>query len=248
MVAVAGAGLAAGGINTIVGSGSLITFPTLLAVGLPPVTANVTNTIGLIPGVVSGAIGYRRELRGQRARIIRLSVAGMAGGSLGAVLLLISPSSTFERVIPFLILVAVVLTILQSRLARRVATRRRSGRREEGPVLLGAVFATGVYGGYFGAAQGVILLALLSVFITDHLQRLNAVKNVVAVLINGVAAILFVVVADIRWEVAMVEAAGAIVGGQLGATVGRRLSPTLLRAAIVAVGLTVSVKLFLDAS
>jgi uncharacterized membrane protein YfcA len=246
MAAVAGAGLAAGAINTIVGSGSLITFPTLLAIGLPPVTANVTNTIGLVPGVVSGAIGYRKELSGQRTRAVRLSVAGMAGGILGAVLLLTSPSSTFEKVIPFLILVAVALTVIQPRLARGVA-RRRSGRREEGPVLLGAVFATGVYGGYFGAAQGVILLALMGVFIADDLQRLNAVKNVVAVAINGVAAILFVVVADIRWEVAVVEAAGAIVGGQLGATVGRRLSPTLLRAAIVLVGLAVSIKLLLDA-
>jgi uncharacterized protein len=247
MAAVAGAGLVAGTVNTIVGSGSLITFPTLLAVGLPPVAANVTNTVGLVPGVVSGAIGYRRELRGQLTRTVRLSVAGGAGGTVGAVLLLSLPSSTFEKVIPFLILVAVVLTIAQPRLQREMAGRRRSGGREEGPALLVSVFAIGIYGGYFGAAQGVILLALMGIFLNDHLQRLNAVKNVVAVVINGVAAVLFVIVADVRWPVALVEAGGAIVGGQIGATVGRRLSPAVLRAAIVVIGLAVSIKLFFDA-
>ena len=153
MAAVAGAGLVAGAVNTIVGSGSLITFPTLLALGLPPVAANVTNTVGLVPGVVSGVIGYRRELRGQLARVLRLSLAGLAGGTAGAVLLLSLPSSTFEKVIPFLILVAVVLTIAQPRLQREMAGRRRSGRREEGPALLVSVFAIGIYGGYFGAAR-----------------------------------------------------------------------------------------------
>jgi uncharacterized protein len=247
MAAVAGAGLVAGAVNTIVGSGSLITFPTLLALGLPPVAANVTNTVGLVPGVVSGVIGYRRELRGQLARVLRLSLAGLAGGTAGAVLLLSLPSSTFEKVIPFLILVAVVLTIAQPRLQREMAARRRSGRREEGPVLLMSVFAIGIYGGYFGAGQGVILLALMGIFLNDHLQRLNAVKNVIAIVINGVAAILFIIVADVRWPVALIEAAGAIAGGQIGATVGRRLSPGVLRGAIVIIGLAVSVKLFFDA-
>ena len=128
-----------------------------------------------------------------------------------------------------------------------MAGRRRSGRREEGPALLVSVFAIGIYGGYFGAGQGVILLALMGIFLNDHLQRLNAVKNVVAVVINGVAAVLFIILADVRWPVALVEAAGAVVGGQLGATVGRRLSPVVLRAAIVIVGLAASIKLFVDA-
>jgi uncharacterized protein len=244
--AVAGAGLVAGAINTVVGSGSLITFPTLLAIGLPPVVANVTNTVGLVPGSVSGAIGYRRELRGQLARLIRLGIAGVSGGLAGGVLLLAFPSSVFEKVIPFLVLTAVVLTVLRPRLSRRVAARGGQTDRE-GSVLIAAVFLTAVYGGYFGAAQGVILLALLGVFLNDDLQRLNAVKNVVAALVNSTAAILFILASDVRWSVAAVEAAGAIVGGQLGAKFGRRLSPNVLRVAIVVVGLAVSVKLFLDA-
>ena len=244
---VAAVGLAAGAINTIVGSGSLLTFPTLLALGLPPVVANVTNTVGLVPGSVSGAIGYRHELRGQLRRTVRLGIAGVSGGVLGAILLLALPSTTFEKVIPFLILVAVALTVLQPRLAARVAASRREGRRPEGPILMAGVFATGVYGGYFGAAQGVILLALLGAFLSDDLQRLNAVKNVVAAGVNGAAAILFIAGSSVRWSVALVEAAGAVAGGQLGASIGRRLPPRILRAAIIVVGLTVSIKLFLDA-
>lgn len=247
MAAVAAVGLAAGAINTIVGSGSLITFPTLLALGLPPVTANVTNTVGLVPGSVSGAIGYRRELRGQLPRVLRLSIAGGLGGIAGAVLLLALPSTTFEKVIPFLILVAVGLTLVQPRLAARVAASSRGGGRPEGPALLAAVFATGVYGGYFGAAQGVIFLAFMGAFLADDLQRLNAVKNVVAAVVNGLAALVFIATTSVRWSVALVEAAGAIVGGQLGASVGRKLSPKLLRGVIVVVGLAVSIKLFADA-
>jgi uncharacterized protein len=247
MAAVAAVGLAAGAINTIVGSGSLITFPTLLALGLPPVSANVTNTVGLVPGSVSGAIGYRRELRGQMARVVRLSVAGGLGGIAGAVLLLALPSTTFEKVIPFLILVAVGLTLVQPRLAARVAASSREGERPEGPALLAAVFATGVYGGYFGAAQGVIFLAFMGAFLADDLQRLNAVKNVVAAVVNGLAALVFIATTSVRWSVALTEAAGAIVGGQLGASVGRKLSPKLLRGVIVVVGLAVSIKLFFDA-
>jgi uncharacterized membrane protein YfcA len=245
MAAVAAAGFAAGGINTIVGSGSLITFPTLLAVGLPPVTANVTNTVGLVPGSVSGTIGYRRELRGQGRRTLRLSVVAVAGGILGAVLLLALPSSVFEKVIPFLILLAVVLTAVQPRLAGRLEVRRTQGR--DGPVLMVTVFATSVYGGYFGAGQGVILLALLGAFVADRLQRLNAVKNVLTVLVNGAAAVVFVVGSHVRWPVAGVLAIGAVAGGQAGAALGRRIPENALRLAIVIVGLIVSVKLFLDA-
>jgi uncharacterized membrane protein YfcA len=245
MAAVAAAGFAAGGINTIVGSGSLITFPTLLALGLPPVQANVTNTIGLVPGSISGTIGYRRELRGQQGRTLRLGVAAISGGVLGAVLLLALPSSTFEKAIPFLVLVAVVLTALQPRLARRLDGRRARG--TDGPLLTAAVCATSVYGGYFGAGQGVILLALMGAFVSEHLQRLNAVKNVLTVLVNGAAAVVFVVAAHVRWPVAGVLALGAVAGGQAGAALGRRLPRNALRATIIVVGLIVSVKLFLDA-
>jgi len=245
MAAVAAAGLSAGAVNTIVGSGSLVTLPTLLAVGLPPLAANVTNTVGLIPGSVSGAVGYRRELRGQTGRAARLGVVAIAGGVLGAVLLLAFPSDVFEKVIPFLILFAVALTLAQPRLARR-AVGRHGTERSEGPVLFAVVFGTAVYGGYFGAAQGVILLGFLGVLVDDHIQRLNALKNVITVLVNGAAAVLFIAFSHIRWSAAGLLAVGAVAGGQLGAVMGRRLPPNLLRAAIVLVGLAVSIKLFVD--
>ncbi len=245
MAAIAGVGLAAGTINTIVGSGSLVTFPTLLAFGLPPVQANVSNTVGLVPGSVSGAVGYRRELEGQRGRVMRLGAASAIGGITGGVLLLVLPPRSFERVVPFLILIAVGLVIAQPWLQRRLAVESAEGRgRGNTAVLWSTVLLTGVYGGYFGAAQGVILLALLGIFVDDHLQRLNGTKNVLAALVNAVAAILFMVVAHVYWVVAGLIAGGAIVGGQAGAVIGRRLSPTVLRWVIVVVGVVVAAKLF----
>jgi uncharacterized membrane protein YfcA len=245
-VAILGAGLAAGTINTIVGSGSLITFPTLLALGYAPVVANVSNTIGLVPGSISGTLGYRRELEGQARRVKTLGIASTAGGLTGGVLLLALPGSVFRSVVPILILVACVLVALQPRLAQRAA-KRPGGRREHGgPLLFATVFGTGVYGGYFGAAQGVILIALLGIFIDDSLQRLNAAKNFLATLVNGVAAVLFVVAAHVAWGASVLLAAGAIVGGQLGATVGRRIPAPLLRLIIVVVGTVVAVRLLLS--
>lgn len=240
------AGTAAGAINTVVGSGSLITFPTLLAAGYTPVVANVSNTIGLVPGSVSGAVGYRRELEGQRGRVRHLGVASILGGTTGAVLFLTLPGEVFEDVVPVLILVACALVALQPRLRPWIAARRpdTDDDVDHGGVGLSlTVFATGVYGGYFGAAQGVILMALLSTFLADELHRLNAVKNVLAGLVNGIAALLFVVFADVAWGAAILLAIGAIAGGQLGATVGRRLSPSILRVAIIVVGVTVATKL-----
>jgi uncharacterized membrane protein YfcA len=244
-LAIFGAGLAAGTINTIVGSGSLISFPTLLALGYEPVVANVSNTIGLVPGSVSGTVGYRRELRGQRARIRALAAASVAGGLTGGILLLILPGSVFREVVPILILVACVLVAFQPRLARRAA--ERSGPRHEhgGPLLLLTIFATGIYGGYFGAAQGIILIALLGIFLDDSIQRLNAAKNLLAALVNGVAAVLFIVAADVAWGAALVLAVGATLGGQLGATIGRRIPAPLLRIVIIVVGTAVAVKLLL---
>jgi uncharacterized membrane protein YfcA len=245
-LAVFAAGLAAGTINTIVGSGSLITFPTLLAVGYPAVTANVSNTVGLVPGVLSGSIGYRRELSGQRRRVAVLGVPALAGGITGGVLLLVLPGSVFRQVVPALILVACGLVLAQPALSRRVAARHEDDRRHGGVGLFATVFATGVYGGYFGAAQSVMLIALLAIFLSDDLQRLNATKNVLAMLINGIAAVLFIAAAHVAWVAAGVIAAGSVIGGQIGATVGRRLSPSLLRAVIVAVGLTASIILLLE--
>ena len=245
-LAILSAGLAAGTLNTIVGSGSLITFPTLLALGYAPVVANVSNTVGLVTGSVSGAVGYRRELEGQQGRLRVLGVASLAGGLTGAVLLLALPASVFRNVVPALILVACVLVALQPRLAARLAAGKGADRPHGGPVLFAAVFGTGIYGGYFGAAQGVILIALLGIFLDDGLQRLNGLKNVITALINGIAAVLFIVFADVDWAVAGLLAVGAIVGGQIGARVGRRISPGWLRAVIVVVGVIVAVRLFVD--
>jgi uncharacterized protein len=239
MTAVLLAGVAAGTINTVVGSGTLITFPTLLAFGVPPVTANVSNTIGLVPGSVSGAIGYRRELVGQRARLIRLASASLLGGVVGAVLLLALPEEAFSAIVPVLIGLGCLLVVLQPTISRRVALRRegRGTVHEHGPLWVWVlVFATGVYGGYFGAAQGVLLMAVMGIGIQETLQRLNAVKNVLAGLVNGVAAVIFMAVAEVDWVVAALIAVGSVVGGQVGATVGRRLPPLALRIVIVLVG------------
>ncbi|GAB2741574.1 sulfite exporter TauE/SafE family protein [Nocardioides pakistanensis] len=248
MVAVLLAGVAAGTINTVVGSGTLITFPTLLAVGVPPVTANVSNTIGLVPGSVSGAIGYRRELSGQRGRLVRLASASLVGGVAGAVLLLALPAAAFDAIVPVLILLGCVLVVLQPTIARKVAARaeRRGGVPEHGALWVWVlVMLTGVYGGYFGAAQGVLLMAIMGIGIQDSLQRLNGTKNVLAGLVNAVAAVIFIVVAEVDWLVAGLIAAGSVVGGQIGATVGRRLPPLALRLVIVTVGV-VAVVAFLS--
>ena len=240
------AGVAAGTINTVVGSGTLITFPTLLAFGVPPVTANVSNTVGLVPGSLSGVIGYRRELAGQRSRLLRLGSASFLGGVVGAVLLLVLPSSAFDAIVPVLILLGVLLVIFGPRIQRAVAARAesRGGIPDHGVWWVWpAVAAAGVYGGYFGAAQGVLLMAILGIGVADSMQRHTATKNVLALLVNAVAAVVFIAVADIDWLVAGLIALGSVVGGQLGATVGRRLSPNLLRAVIAVVGITALVVL-----
>lgn len=253
MVAILLAGMAAGTINTVVGSGTLITFPTLLAFGIPPVTANVSNTIGLVPGSVSGVIGYRAELAGQRARVVRLASASLLGGIVGALLLLWLPSAAFDAIVPVLILLGCALVILGPRIARRVAARAegRGGLPEHGVWWVWpAVAVAGVYGGYFGAAQGVLLMAILGIGVVDSMQRHNATKNVLALLVNGIAAAVFVLLAfvnvpflpesassSIDWRAVGLIAAGSVIGGRLGATVGRRLPPVVLRGVIVVVGL-----------
>lgn len=236
------AGLAAGTINTVVGSGTLITFPTLLAFGVPPVTANVSNNIGLVPGSLSGAIGYRRELSGQRARVLRLAVASFVGGIGGAVLLLTLDEGAFEAIVPVLVGIGLLSVVLQPRINRWIARRHERDGDPRGyhgawwvwPLVL----VGGVYGGYFGAAQGVLLMAIMGIGIPETLQRLNAVKNVLAAIVNLVAGVVFVFVADVDWVVVALIGAGSVVGGQLGATVGRRLPDSVLRVTIVVVGLT----------
>jgi uncharacterized membrane protein YfcA len=235
-------GFVAGAINTMVWSGSLVTFPTLLALGYGAVVANVSNTIGLVFGTVSGAVGYRDKLRGQRRRLMALGGFAAAGGLTGSLLLLTLPGSVFRAVVPALILLACVQVIVQPRLAARLAARR-AHTAHGGPALAGSVYATGIYGGYFGAAQGVLLLALLGIFLDGDLQELNAVKIVLAGIVNGVAAIVFIVVAPVAWDAAALIAAGSIIGGQVGALVGRRLPDPLLRGLIVVIGLVATVRL-----
>jgi hypothetical protein len=235
------AGLGAGTINAVVGSGSLITFPTLIWVGLPPVVANVSNTVGLVPGAASGAWGYRRELAGQRGRLLRLGAGTLTGSLVGAILLLVLPADVFATVVPALILLACLLVVIQPWLVRRLADRPR--RDHGGPLVWLAIFATGMYGGYFGAAQGVLLIAVLAVGLDETLQRVNAAKNVLGGLANLVAGVLFIVVADVNWAAAGLVAAGAVVGGLLGARVARRLAPAVLRAVVVLIGIIAVVTL-----
>ncbi|HWT95218.1 MAG TPA: sulfite exporter TauE/SafE family protein [Solirubrobacteraceae bacterium] len=248
-LAVLAAGVWAGAINTVVGSGTLVTFPVLLAVGYPPVVANVSNNIGLIGGTMSGVWGYRRELAGQRSRIWKFGSMSLLGGITGAILLLQLPDDAFEVIVPVLIAIALVLIVLQKRLQAWIAARRaaagESGRAgdHDGPFVRLAVFGTGVYGGYFGAAQGIILLSFLGLALDDELQRINGLKNVLAGTVNLVAGVVFLFIADISWTPALLIFAGAVLGGQLGARYGRRLPPDALRALIVVVGLAAIVQL-----
>jgi len=244
------AGAAAGLINTVVGSGTLITFPTLLALGIPPVTANISNTVGLAPGSLSGALSMQAELNGQRARVLRLGTASLLGGIAGALLLLWLPSEAFDAIVPILIGLGCLLVIIQPALSRWIVARRsRLAAGEPNPHggswLWLAILLTGVYGGYFGAAQGVLLIGVMGVGLVETLARINAVKNVLAGIVNGVAGAVFVIItliptaqedARVNWAAAAAIAIGSVLGAQVGGRVGRRLPATLYRVIIVAVG------------
>ena len=246
-LAILAAGVWAGIVNTVVGSGTLITFPVLLAVGYPPLTANVSNSLGLVPGSLSGAYGYRRELAGQRARIARFAPASVLGALIGAALLFVLPASAFEAIVPGFVALALVLVVLQPRLNRWLLARRRADAAPDGGhVALALDGLVGIYGGYFGAAMGIMLLAILGVALDDDLQRVNALKNVLAGLVNLTSAIVFVLVAHLAWGAVALLAVGSTIGGQLGARVGRRLPAPALRAVIVLVGLAAIAKLLLD--
>lgn len=241
-VAILLAGVIAGMINTVVGSGTLFTFPVLLAFGYAPVVANVSNTVGLVPGSLAGALGYRRELAGQRRRALPLAAASVVGALAGAVLLLTLPGSAFRAIVPAFIAVAVLLILAQPAIARGLARKHASTGRGRG-AMLGAVGASGVYGGYFGAAQGILLLAILGLGIDDELQRVNALKVVLAGLVNLVAGVVFVLVGDVDWGAAALIALGSSIGGAVGASAGRRLRPAWLRALVVTVGTVAVVRL-----
>jgi hypothetical protein len=198
---------------------------------------------------MSGVLGYRRELGGQRDRLLKLGPASLLGGVAGAVLLLVLPSEAFDTIVPALIAIGVLLVVTGPAIGRRVAARHeaRGGLPDHGaPWVWPAVFGTGVYGGYFGAAQGVLLMAVLGIGIDDDLQRHNATKNVLALIVNAVAALVFIAVADVDWAVAGLIALGAVLGGQIGAGVGRRLPPAALRVVIVVVGVAALVSLLTD--
>ena len=244
-LAVAAAGMAAGGVNSVMGSGSLITFPTLLAVGYAPVTANVSNNIGLVPGSLSSVYGYRKELEGQGRRARTLAMGSGSGSLVGATLLLTLPSDVFDALVPALVLLACLMMAVQPRLAAWVANRRADDARDVGVAPMAIAFVTGIYGGYFGAAQGVILLAMLAVLVPDELKRSNALKNVLAGTVNAVAALLFIVFAHVAWEVVALIAVGSIIGGLLGSKIGRRIPPTLLRVLVIILGIGVSIRLIL---
>jgi uncharacterized membrane protein YfcA len=236
-IAIIASGAGAGAVNTVVGSGTLITFPVLIAFGYPPVIANVSNTVGLVPGSVSGAVAYRAELAGQKARAAKLAVASLLGGTAGGIALLALPASAFKAVVPVFIAMAVLLVALQPKLSAALARRRAAGSRGHVATALVAVFVAGIYGGYFGAAQGILLIAILTIVLGETLHRSNALKNVLGGVVNGVAGCVFAIAGDVDWGVAALIAAGSVVGAQLGGRYGRRLPPSALRVLILAVGL-----------
>jgi uncharacterized protein len=247
LVAILAAGFAAGTINTIVGSGSLITFPTLLVLGYPPLTANVSNNIGLVPGGVSGSYGYRHELVGHSHRIRRLAPLSFLGSVVGATLLLVLPASAFNAIVPVLIIIALVLVLVGPALQRRAAQRR--GDAVDPPwhnwALGSGTFVAGAYGGYFGAAQGVLLMGIFSALSAEPLQRLNAYKNVLSAIVNSVAAVTFILFARgaIDWWAVLLVAVGSFLGGLVGARIGRLIPPAALRGLIVLIGLVAIAKL-----
>ncbi|TAL25792.1 MAG: sulfite exporter TauE/SafE family protein [Frankiales bacterium] len=239
----AGAGLLAGAVNALAGGGSLISFPALLAAGYPPVTANVTNTVALFPGYAGSVAGGRAELEGQGARIRSLTAVSVVGAVLGSVLLLTTPSEVFRAVVPFLILLACGLLLLQPRLAARVQHVDRPA--HGGLLLQGGALLAAVYGAYFGAGLGVLLLGLLGVFLVERLQVVNALKNVVSVVVNAVAVVAFGIFGPIAWEAVLVVALASLTGGYLGGRLAGRVPSRLLRGAVVAYGVVVSLLLLL---
>jgi len=242
------AGGVAGLINTVVGTGTLVTFPTLLALGVPPLLANVCNSIGLAPGSLSGALASRQELTGQRDRIIRYGLASLIGSIGGAVLLLRLPSAAFDAIVPVLIGIGCLLVIIGPILSRRVAARRERLGVADGPDvgppwLFPVIIVTGAYGGYFGAAQGVLVIAVMGAALSETLSRINGLKNVLTAIANAVAGVVFVAISEVDWVIIAALAVGSVLGAQVGARVGRKIPPTVYRVVIVAVGIAAIISL-----
>jgi len=243
VVLLIGAGLGAGAVNAVAGGGSLISFPALLAAGYPPVTANVTNALAVLPGYLGGSLAYRRELAGQRGRIRALALTSAVGAAAGAALLLVTSEDLFEAVVPWLILAACGLLALQPRAAAIAHRLRERGGRCGTLALHTALFAAAVYGGYFGAGLGIMLLAMLGVFLDDELQRLNALKSVLSLLIAVVTVAGFALFGPIAWDAALVVGAACLVGGAAGVHIARRLPAHVLRAVVIAYGVGVAIVL-----
>jgi uncharacterized protein len=244
LLLLAGAGVLAGAVNSAVGSGTLLTYPVLVASGLPPVVANGTNTLGLIPGSAAAAWGYRRELRGRVRRLLPLCLAIMVGAAVGAWTVVRLPAA-FEAIVPWLILAAVVLVVAQPWLARRLETVATSPDEPHHRALVPSILGTGVYSGYFGAGQGMVLLAVLGTLHDHDLQRSNGVKNLLAACANVVSATVFVLAASVNFAAALAVGIGALVGGLVGAPVTRLLPQAGLRALVVVVGIVAAVASFL---
>jgi uncharacterized membrane protein YfcA len=242
---VAGSGVLAGAINAVAGGGTLVAFPALLAVGLGPVGANITCSVGLLTGYAGGSVAYRAELADQSGRVRSLLPLAIVGGVAGAVLLLVTPGDTFRAVVPYLVLLSAALLGVQPALARALGVRLH-GDAGPAPVHWGARLGVGigaVYGSYFGAGLGVVLLAVLGIMLADDLQRLNALKGVLSLLINVVGVLVFVFSGNVAWRYALALAVGAFVGGTVGVSIARRLPARVMRAAVVLLGVVVGVVL-----
>lgn len=238
------AGFLAGAVNAVAGGGSLISFPALVASGLPTLDANVTNTTAVWPGYLGSATAYREELRGQRARLRGLALTSIVGAGAGAVILLAAPGAVFDAIVPFLVLFGSLLLAIQPRIAAYVRERTNGSAQRDALQLHGAVFLAAVYGAYFGGGLGVILLAVLGIFVADHLQHLNALKSAMSLLINTVALGAFALFGPVHWASVAVVAPASLLGGYAGARVARRLSPDVLRTTVVVLGIAVAVWLF----
>lgn len=242
------AGFVAGAINAVAGGGSLISFPALLAAGYPAKTANVTNTVALWPGYVGGSVGYRRELRGQGARLLQLAAPNIAGAIVGAIILLSTPESAFDVLVPFLIVFACVMLAFQDGIGGYTAHHRAAFAdtgRMPWPVLA-SMFVLGIYGAYFGAALGIMTLAVFALFLVGEMQQLNALKGVSSLIINAIAVVWFALFGPVEWAPAAVMAVGAILGGYLGVGVARRMGRDVLRAVVIAYGAIVAAVLFVQ--
>ena len=240
----AAAGFGAGAVNAVAGGGSLISFPALLAAGDPSVAANVTNSVALLPGYLGGSLAYRAELAGQRERIRALAPTAPVGAAAGAALLLVSPASLFEAIVPWLILAACLLLALQPR-AAALAQRHIGDQSRRSASLHAGLFVATLYGGYFGAGLGIVLLALLGVLLPDGIQRLNALKGLLSLLVACVSAVGFAVFGPVAWDAALIVGAACLFGGVAGARVAQRLPAALLRGAVVVFGIAVAIAIMM---